>query len=205
MPQEKAVTFKEEFERAVHYYNDQPLPDKILLCDGFRSIWKYAEQCEALKGYQPLIDFYHTTEHLSKAAEAIFGASSPQAVQWYHKWREALCEDPGAPRAIIRSIEGYCARYTMTKHRGKALKKELTFFRRNKRLMTYSEFLGKGFPIGSGPVEAAAKVIVKQRMCRSGMRWNRTGGQHVLTLRAYVKSGTWDQMWNAYREIRRAA
>lgn len=205
MPQERAVTFKKGFEHTIHYYNARPIPDKILLCDGFRSIWKYAQQCEALKGYQPLIDFYHTTEHLSKAAEAIFGASSSQAAWWYHKWREALLEDPTAPRAIIRSIEGYCARYTLSKHREKKLKKELTFFRRNRWLMTYAEFLKKGFPIGSGPVEAAAKVIVKQRMCRSGMRWNRDGGQHVLTLRAYMKSGTWDQMWNAYREIRRAA
>jgi hypothetical protein len=205
MPQQKAVTFKEEFERAINYYNTSPIEDRILLCDGFRSIWKYAQQCEALNGYLPLIDFYHTTEHLSKAAEAIFGASSPQAAWWYHKWRHALLEDPAAPRAIIRSIEGYGERYTLTKQRTNDLKKELTFFRRNKWLMTYAEFIKKGFPIGSGPVEAAAKVIVKQRMCRSGMRWNRTGGQYVLTLRAYMKSGTWDLMWNAYREIRRAA
>jgi hypothetical protein len=92
-----------------------------------------------------------------------------------------------------------------TKSRLKELQKELTFFKRNNRLMTYADFREKGFPIGSGPVEAAAKVLVKQRLCRSGMRWSRSGGQHVLTLRAYMKSGTWDEMWNAYRTIRPAA
>jgi hypothetical protein len=206
MPQEKAVTFKEEFERAIHYYNNRSERlEKILLCDGFRAIWKYAESCEALNGYRPLIDFYHTIEHLSKAAEAIFGVSSPEGNRWYHRWREALLNEPDAPQAIIRSIEGYRDRYKLSKSRTKELKTELTFFKRNKRLMTYCEFLKNGFPIGSGPVEAAAKTIVKQRMCRSGMRWNRTGGQHVLTLRAYMKSGTWDDMWSAYREIRKAA
>jgi hypothetical protein len=206
MPQEKAVTFKEEFERALHHYNrHNDNLEKILLCDGFRAIWKYAQSCEVLKEYRPLIDFYHTTEHLSKAAEAIFGASSTDGNRWYHKWREALLNQPQAPQAIIRSIEGYRKRYNRSKNKDKEIKTELTFFKRNKWLMKYSEFLEKGFPIGSGPVEAAAKTIVKQRMCRSGMRWNRIGGQHVLTLRSYMKSHTWDKMWSEYRNIRLAA
>lgn len=205
MPQEKAVVFKEDFERVIRYYNVKHTGERILLCDGFRSIWKYAQQCPELSGYRHLIDFFHVTEHLSRAAEAIFGASSSQATWWYDKWREALLSDPRAPGAIIRSIEGYRERFKFTKSRLKELQKELTFFKRNKQLMTYAEFRKRGFPIGSGPVEAAAKVLVKQRMCRSGMRWSRSGGQYVLTLRAYMKSGTWDEMWNAYQTIRQAA
>jgi hypothetical protein len=36
------------------------------------------------------VDFYHTTGHLSKAAEAIFGEKSPRGHPWYDTWREAL-------------------------------------------------------------------------------------------------------------------
>jgi hypothetical protein len=64
--------------------------------------------------------------------------------------------------------------------------------------MNYAEHVAKGWPIGSGPVEAAYKTIVKARLCQSGMRWNRVGGQDVLGLRLLVKSKQWNNVWNHY-------
>jgi hypothetical protein len=37
--------------------------------------------------------------------------------------------------------------------------------------MRYDEYLAKGWPITSGPVEGACKNLIKDRMERSGMRW----------------------------------
>jgi hypothetical protein len=51
----------------------------------------------------------------------------------------------------------------------------------------------RGFPIGGTPVEAACKSIFKTRLCRSGMRWSRLGGRHVLDLRCHAKSGLWNE------------
>ena len=66
--------------------------------------------------------------------------------------------------------------------------------------MRYARFIASGFPIGSGPVEAAAKNIVQARLQRSGMRWSRAGSQHVLNLRAHVKSQRWESMWKVVVE-----
>ncbi len=44
-------------------------------------------------------------------------------------------------------------------------------------------------------VEAANKVLVSQRMKRSGMRWRIQGGQVVLTVRALLKSGRFESAW----------
>ena len=52
--------------------------------------------------------------------------------------------------------------------------------------MRYAHFIAFGFPVGGEPVEAAAKKIVQARLKRSGMRWSRDGGQHVLDLRAFL-------------------
>ncbi|MBN2211618.1 MAG: hypothetical protein JW709_09510 [Sedimentisphaerales bacterium] len=60
-------------------------------------------------------------------------------------------------------------------------------------------------PIGNGPVEAACKTIVKTRLCRSGMRWSRVGGQRILSLRTYVKSRRWDSFWRHYLNLRQSA
>ncbi len=51
-------------------------------------------------------------------------------------------------------------------------------------------------PIGSGVTEAACKVIVRQRLCNSGMRWKEKGAATVLCLRTLSYSeGRWDQFW----------
>ena len=41
-------------------------------------------------------------------------------------------------------------------------------------------------------------------LCRSGMRWSRGGGQHILSLRTYVKSNRWNAMWCQYKRINRS-
>lgn len=50
--------------------------------------------------------------------------------------------------------------------------------------------------MGSGVTEAACKVIVKQRLGNSGMKWKHKGAQNVLALRAMNYSDDrWLQMW----------
>ena len=66
--------------------------------------------------------------------------------------------------------------------------------------MNYHEFVEEGLPIGSGPVEAACKCIVKARLCQSGMRWSKEGGENVLCLRTLNKSRQWDTAWSHYRQ-----
>ena len=38
--------------------------------------------------------------------------------------------------------------------------------------MRYASLKAKGYPFGSGVVEAANKVLVNQRMKRAGQRWS---------------------------------
>jgi hypothetical protein len=71
----------------------------------------------------------------------------------------------------------------------------------NRERMRYADYIGRGLPIGSGPIEAACKTIVQHRLKRSGMTWSRTGGRHVLNLRALVKSGRWDVAWRTLQGI----
>ena len=62
--------------------------------------------------------------------------------------------------------------------------------------MRYLEFTERGWPIGSGMVEAACKTLVTQRLKRSGMRWNIEGGQAVLTFRSAAQSQRFDRAWD---------
>jgi len=210
MPEEKSLTFKYDFERMLADMQhkiaayDKPV-SKILLTDGHLMIKGFARQSSILKEFEPLIDFFHTAEHLSKAAEAMYGQKTDKAQWWYWKWYKALKKKDTAAHSIVRLMKSYKLRHKLSAKRIKDLKTEITFFSKNKHLMKYAEFKQRGLPIGSGPIEAAAKSIVKQRMCRSGMRWSREKGQYVLTVRAMVKSDYWDQAWKVYKILKKAA
>jgi hypothetical protein len=205
MPQQAAVTFKQQFEQEILAVEEKLSPGttKIFLCDGQRSIWSYADNHFMYDDYEKLIDFYHTTEHLSKAGEALFGKSSDLGTAWYNKYRKKLLDDGEGVQSVLRSMTYHSQ--NLPKSRRKALEAERTFFMRNKDRMSYADFLARGLPIGSGPVEAACKSIIKTRLCRSGMRWSRRGGQRILHLRCFVKSNRWDIFWRQYTQLKRSA
>lgn len=207
MPQDHAVTFKDKFEQHLTAFEHKASPriTKVFLCDGHRTLWHYADQQARYDDYEKLIDFYHSEEHLSKAAEALFGKRNPQAQAWYNKCRVKLLEQEDGVASVRRSMVYYSQTQRLSKNRQEALSKEQTFFRRNQQRMNYADFRARGLPIGSGPVEAACKSIVKTRLCRSGMRWSRQGGQRILDFRCYAKCGFWDEFWDAYKAIRKSA
>jgi hypothetical protein len=211
MPQEKSTEFRIDFERIVTGAEknleamDKASIPRILLTDAHLMIKGFAKKSQVLRPYEKLVDFYHATEHLSKAAEAMYGGNTDISKAYYSKWRKLLKTDSDAPYSILRSLRSFLKRSDLVGKRKKDLKTEITYFRKNRKLMTYAEFLERGLPIGSGPIEAAAKTIVRQRMCRSGMSWSREKGQYVLTLRAYVQSGLWNDVWKQFKIIKKAA
>ena len=63
--------------------------------------------------------------------------------------------------------------------------------------MDYASRVAAHEPIGSGVTEAACKVIVKQRLCGSGMEWTEGGAAVVLSLRASSYTPErWGQFWS---------
>jgi hypothetical protein len=207
MPQDGAVTFKRDFERQLEILERQLDPQvcKVLLCDAHRVLWNYADHQERFDDYEKLVDFYHTDEHLSHAAEALFGKKSDAGQRWYEKYRRVLLEQDDGVRSVRRSLAYYGRTRRRSADRRHALAAERTFFRRNQHRMAYASFRRRGLPIGSGPVEAACKSLVRTRLCRSGMRWSREGGQRILTFRCYAKSGLWNEFWGTYKQLRRSA
>jgi hypothetical protein len=207
MPEDRAVTLKRKFEQEL-IDTESRLDEEVVriaLNDGARGLWTYIDENPLFDGYEKLVDYYHAKEHLSKAAEAIFGKGSQEAQHWYQKYRSTLQEEPQGAERVLRSMDYYGRTRKLSKSRREALEAERTFFLNNQHRMDYARFRRKGWPIGSGPVEAACKSVVKTRLGRCGMRWSRTGGQNILTLRTYVKSGRWDAMWKQYKRMECAA
>jgi len=207
MPEQNAVTFKSQLEAEVAALVRRLSPDvpKVFLCDAARAIWKYRSESELFSTFEPLVDCCHTLEHLSLAAEALFGKGAKEAQRWFERYTAVLIEQDDGARRVLRSMDYYGTTRSLTPSQRQALNQQRTFFVNNAPMMTYADFRRRGLPIGSGPVEAACKTLIKQRLCRSGMRWSPQGGQAILDPRSYIKSGRWDAMWKHYNELENAA
>jgi hypothetical protein len=205
MPEDRAPTLKRKFEAELLVLEKRLKSDvvRILLNDGARGLWKYADENPLFDDYEKLVDFHHAEEHLSRAAETLFGKSSKKAARWYDRHRGLLLEKDDGAQRVLDSLDYYRRVGKLSPSRRTALKVEQTFFAHNRHRMEYARFRRNGWPIGSGPVEAACKSLVKTRLGRSGMRWSRPGGQHILTLRTFVKSQRWDAMWKCYKQFQR--
>jgi len=206
MPEDRAPTFKRQLEAELDALEAHCGPDivKLLLLDGARNLWNYVENHERYDDYKKLIDYWHAVEHLSKAAEALFGKGTDQAKAWYDKYSDILLKSDLGAQSILRSMDYYETKRKLPKSRQQELQTQRTFFKRNKHRMSYAYFRRQGWPIGSGPVEAACKTLIKTRLCRSGMRWSRKGGQAILDFRTYIKSNRWDPAWEQIMKLRRA-
>jgi hypothetical protein len=201
MPEEKALTLKAQLQKEVASTLNR-LPKnvtKVFVSDAATGLRKEVDTNPLFEDFEKIIDYFHTTEHLSSAAEAIFGQGDSEGEKWYESKRLLLLEEENGAECVYRSLLHFQKSYKYPKDRQASLSREVTFFKNNKSRMEYKRFRDNGWPIGSGVIEAACKSIVKCRLCRSGMRWTRRGGQTILTLRSLVKSGRWESFWTCYK------
>lgn len=70
--------------------------------------------------------------------------------------------------------------------------------------MQYPIYQQAGWPIGSGSVESANKVVVEARLKGAGMRWERQNVNPMLVLRNAVCNRHWHQTWTTAGAHRRA-
>jgi hypothetical protein len=132
MPEEKAGTLKARFKAEIRHVEVGLAPSvkKVLLCDGERSLWTYAQQSPLFTDYQMLVDFYHTCEHLAKAAEALWGTGSAKAKQWYNEYRHKLRHQEAGAYQVLRSIDYYRRTRRFSNTRREAIDTQRTFFQR---------------------------------------------------------------------------
>src|SRR5437588_10844969 len=68
--------------------------------------------------------------------------------------------------------------------------------------MQYPTYQQAGWPIGSGSVESANKVVVEARLKGAGMRWERHNVNRMLPLRNAVCNRRWNETWQGARRQR---
>jgi hypothetical protein len=152
----------------------------------------------------PILDFPHAVEHLSAAAHATFGSGTLAGTSWLEERRKELRE--GSPAQVLTALrELPLVEAADPTGAAKVRDEVLGYLDKRQAHLTYAEFLAQGWPIGSGCVESANKLVVEARLKGSGMHWARGNVDPMLALRTTLRSGRWAEAWPLlWQEVRRA-
>lgn len=190
MPEHKKRSLKESLLAEVRaIWEKRPDLRVVKVADAAADNWDFLGK-EIPLG-EEVVDFWHAAEHLAQAIAAVYGDGTLEARHRFAELRDTLLEVDDGVERVIRSLD-----YLKRKHpRLTTLTNALAYFRRHRKRMHYAALQDQGLPVGSGPVEAACKTLVAQRMKQSGMRWGREGGQAILNVRGWSQSERFDQAW----------
>jgi hypothetical protein len=196
-PEYGKACFKQRYEREIARIKAR-YPDALYLgiADGAKDNWAFLTPHTD----RQLLDFYHVTEYLAKASDAVHPQKTGKAARklWLSTQCSHLKHDNNAAQTILEELQSLPT--TALPELVKAgLEATITYFKNNsaEQRMDYAHHVEHNLPIGSGVTEAACKTLVKQRLCGSGMRWKSRGAKVVLSLRALVQTtNRWQQFWD---------
>ena len=158
----------------------------IFIADGAKWIWKWVEAMYPES--TQVLDFFHAKEHLCQWAGLAF-KEEKQKQNWIHEQCMWLMNNK-----IERVIENISHIKIYTKKARQCKRSLIEYYTENKERMRYKTYREKGLLIGSGPIEAAHRHVIQQRMKLSGQRWTKKGVQQIANLRVANKSNQWHKV-----------
>jgi len=180
-------------EEIIHTKKLYPKVHYLGIADGAKENW----ECLTPHTDEQILDFWHVTEYLGQVAEAVFPRDKIKREEWLDDRCHRLKHKRGMASRLLTEMDEFKKQNLSVAGREK-LMAAISYFKNNhpEGRMNYAEHIENNHSIGSGITEAACKVIVKQRLCESGMKWKNKGASVVLSLRTLVYSGThWNQFW----------
>ena len=163
------------------------------IADGAKGNWEFLERHTDVQ----VTDFWHAAEYLGKAAAVLYRGQPQTRKAWLDEACHRLKHDGGGAGWVLKRLRSL-ARQRPWAQSDEEVQRAITYFANQSAAgrMDYAARVAAGEPIGSGVTEAACKVIVKQRLCGSGMKWTEDGAAVVLSLRALSYTPErWEQFW----------
>ncbi|MEM6349114.1 MAG: UPF0236 family protein [Bacteroidota bacterium] len=161
---------------------------KVIIGDGAKWIWKWAD--DNYPGAKQILDFYHAKEKL-----VLFGRHQWKCDQVRRNWVKEQSDSllNNELEKVLSQVKSIRASNPEAK---RAKEKLLTYYVEHDDRMQYKTYREQGLMIGSGPIEAAHRSVIQQRMKLSGQKWSIKGAQAMANLRCYKCSGAWNIIEN---------
>jgi hypothetical protein len=144
-----------------------------------------------------ILDFPHAAEYVNAIGQAVQAAGGHLPVHWLSGVLHRLKHQ--GPQRVLEHLSWLAARYPST-----GIQEKLSYLQKREAHMQYPTYQAAGWPIGSGSVESANKVVVEARLKGAGMRWQDENVNPMLVLRNAVCNRRWHETWTTARAHRGA-
>jgi len=166
----------------------------VWLSDGASGFWRLFQQCFAHCAIG-ILDFYHATQHLWKAANAYQDGNPVRMPQmWFERMRHQLRH--GFGKRIIKELNWLVKSKNTSAATKPILAQVRDYLTTHLEHIQFSRFKKLGLPIGSGMVESTCKWLIQQRFKGVGMRWSEDGFNHLLHLRLAWPNQRFDALFS---------
>lgn len=161
--------------------------ETLVLGDGIPWIWnlKADRWPEALE----LLDFWHGSQHLWELGRAYHGGDEAKTAAWVEPRLHRLRH--GREQAVLKEIAGLKAPRGQTRE---TVRQQKNYFAGQAGRMNYKDVADRGWPVGSGPVEATCRQD-QCRFKRPGQFWTQKGFRHLSALDEARRNDHWDELW----------
>ena len=159
--------------------------------DGASWIVEQVERCFGTRGSY-LIDFYHVSQYLAAAAEAI---APTQPRPWLHRQQGRL--KANRLKTVLKTLAGHQepAQRVAAEAPVRACYRYLSNRSQN---LDYRRALKEGLPIGSGEIESGHRSVVQERLKIAGAWWKRENAEKMIALRVRRANQEWQSYWKRY-------
>jgi hypothetical protein len=163
------------------------------VADGAPRIWQGVQQL--FPSAEEILDYYHCAEHVHTLAEVQYGEHPERALEWVEATLARLFTGE-----VAGGIWGLQRMRPATPSAVAALDTLIGYLRHHCGRINYRSQRRAGYPLGSGGIESAHKFICHARLQRSGAWWYVANSNHMLALRCATYKGTYEQVFERYRQ-----
>lgn len=140
-----------------------------------------------------VIDIIHVLEYLWGAAWSLHEAGDPAAEDWVAARALAVLAGDSDRAAQEIAAEAGAAGLAGSQRNGAAAC--VRYLENKREFLRYDHALDAGWPIATGVIEGACRHLIADRLDIGGARWGLDGAEAVLTLRAVIASGDFEEYW----------
>jgi len=141
-----------------------------------------------------ILDFPHALQHLAGAAQATFGPGTAETSTWLGEQAHTLKH--GDSEQVLAALRGLPVQQATDPGAAAQVRDQtLSYLEKRREQIRYADFQAQGYPIGSGCVESANKLVVEARLKGAGMHWAREHVNPLVALRTIACSDRWEESW----------
>ena len=144
-----------------------------------------------------ILDFAHAASYIDAIGQTL-GAEGELLSE---QERSSLCHElkKSGPSSVVERLRTIVAQAGAPGQTST----QLAYLEKREAQMDYPHFVAEQWPIGSGMVESANKLVVEERLKGAGMHWAEQNVNPMLALRNAICSDRWEEVWRQIEDEQR--